>query len=162
MVDSTILMVTGDNTFLTLLRKQLHDQGGNGNHMIVAGTMDEACSLLAEARPRLIVVHWAGQGARYEELDRLLWMTTVLARRVPVLVIADRYRTDQATTLYRMGVKEYISRTHHLRQFGRILSAYLPAPPGSGSQPAVSPDQAEAHVKSWSGSAAKAVAAQVV
>jgi hypothetical protein len=45
-------------------------------------------------------------------------------------VIADRYLIEQATTLYRMGVSEYISRTHHLDQVGDILEAYLrPTPP---------------------------------
>ena len=65
--------------------------------------------------------------AHYEQLDRLLWTTSVLITATPVLVIAERYRTDQATMMYRMGVSEYISRTHHLDQLGRVLSAYLPA-----------------------------------
>src|SRR5580693_9687615 len=98
MVDCTILTITSDERFLGLLRKELHDQVGGGNPMIVASTIDEACSLLPMAHPRLIVVHWNRQGGRSEELNRLLWATTVLARAVPVLVIADRYRVDQATT----------------------------------------------------------------
>jgi hypothetical protein len=101
MVAGTILTITGDDQFLGLLRQQLHDQSGGGSRMVVAGTTDEACSLLAMACPRLIVVHWNGH-SHYEELNRLLWATTVVAHRVPVLVIADRYRIDQATTLYRM------------------------------------------------------------
>ena len=43
----------------------------------------------------------------------------------PVVVIAERYRIDQATTLYRMGVSEYISRKHHLDQLPEVLGAYL-------------------------------------
>ena len=42
---------------------------------------------------------------------------------------ADRYRTDQATMMYRMGVSEYISRSHHLDQLGPVFSAYLPLAP---------------------------------
>ena len=97
--------------------------------MIVAGTIDEACSLLKTARPRLVVVHWARDSGSYEQLDRLLWTTTVQARRIPVLVIAERYRTDQATMMYRMGVSEYISRSHHLDQLGPVFSPYLPFAP---------------------------------
>jgi len=122
---STILTVTSDETFLGLLRQQLRDQEGRRGRMIVAGSMDEASSLLATACARLIVVHWTGDSASYEQLDRLLWATSVLARRTPVLVIAERYRTDQATMMYRMGVSEYISRTHHLDQLARVFAAYL-------------------------------------
>ena len=116
----------GTTNSSSLFRRQLHDQVGGGSRMIVAGTIDEACSLLKTARPRLVVVHWTRDSGRYEQLDRLLWTTTVQARRIPVLVIAERYRTDQATMMYRMGVSEYISRTHHLDQLGPVLSAYLP------------------------------------
>jgi response regulator of citrate/malate metabolism len=126
MQDLTILTITSNDNFLSLFRRQLHDQLGSGSRMIVAGTIDEACSLLKTMRPRLIVVHWTRDSGRYEQLDRLLWTTTVQARRVPVVVIAERYRTYQATMMYRLGVSEYISRTHHLDQIGPVLSAYLP------------------------------------
>src|ERR1700722_10843521 len=125
MYDLTILTITHDDNFLDLFRRQIRDQVAVGSPMIVAGTIDEACSLLKTARPRLIVMHWARDSGSYEQLDRLLWTTTVVARRVPVLVIAERYRTDQATMMYRMGVSEYISRSHHLDQLGEVLGAYL-------------------------------------
>ena len=126
MHDMTILTVTNDHKFLDLFRGCLHKQVAAGSRMIVAGTIDEACSLLKTVRPRLVVVHWARDTGTYEQLDRLLWTTTVQARRIPVLVIAERYRTDQATMMYRMGVSDYISRSHHLDQLGPVFSAYLP------------------------------------
>jgi DNA-binding NarL/FixJ family response regulator len=138
MTDSTILTVTGDEKFLTVLRNQIHEQFPGSTRMILAGTIEEACSLLPMAHPRLIVVHWSRHGSQLEDLNRLLWATTVLARQVPVVVIADRYRIDQATTLYRMGVREYISRTHHVDQFGRILDSYLRPSPTPGPLPVAS------------------------
>ncbi|HZW29696.1 MAG TPA: hypothetical protein VFF52_03260 [Isosphaeraceae bacterium] len=161
MVDSTILTITGDDQFLGLFRRQIHEQNGAGSRMIVAGTIDEACSLLSTARPRLIVVHWNRHGGRYEELNRLLWVTTVLARRVPVLVIADRYRVDQATTLYRMGVTDYLSRTHHQDQFGRILGTYLRSTPAARPSPAPPSEEPVPPIKVWS-AASRRVAAHVV
>jgi DNA-binding NtrC family response regulator len=150
MADCTILTITSDEQFLKLLRKELHDQVGTQNPMIVASSIDEACSLLPMAHPRLIVVHWNRQGGRSEELNRLLWATTVLARGVPVLVIADRYRVDQATTFYRMGVSDYISRTHHEEQFGRILDTYLRRRPASNSPEVETPVDPTQSVKAWS------------
>ena len=161
MMDSTILTVTGDEPFLELLRTQLHDQLPGTTRMIVAGTIDEACSLLPMSHPRLIVVHWSRHGNRLEDLNRLLWANSVLAHQVPVLIIADRYRTDQATTLYRMGISEYMSRTHHTAQFGRILNTYLhPTPASTRSTRGPAADAAQAS-KPWS-AAARSVSAQVV
>lgn len=161
MTDCTILTITCDERFFTALHNQLHDQFPGSTRMIVAGTIEEACSLLPMAHPRLIVVHWSRHGSRLEELNRLLWATTVLARQVPVLVIADRYRIDQATTLYRMGVREYISRTHHADQFGRILNSYLRLSPASGPRTAASADDPTQASKPWSSTTRK-VTAQVV
>jgi DNA-binding NarL/FixJ family response regulator len=159
MHDLTILTITNDKKFLDLFRKQLHDQVAGGSRMIVADTIDEGCSLLQTARPRLVVMHWGRDSGNYAQLDRLLWMTTVQARRIPVLVIADRYRTDQATMMYRMGVSEYISRSHHLDQLGPVFSAYLPLEPIAAD--AVVSDQTG---KKWSSSnnKAEAIANQAV
>jgi DNA-binding NarL/FixJ family response regulator len=164
MADMTILTITADEKFLDVLRDQLHQRNEGASRMIVAGTIEEACSLLPMANPRLIVVHWTYHGSHLEELNRLLWATSVLARRVPVLVIADQYRTEQATTLYRMGVTEYVSRTHHVGQFGRILDAYLPKAPASRSRRVVAASEVEASpsIKPWSTQAMSGVTAQVV
>jgi DNA-binding NarL/FixJ family response regulator len=161
MTDTTILTVTGDEKFLDVLRNQLHDQFPGSTRMIVAGTIDEACSLLPMAHPKLIVVHWSRHGSHLEDLNRLLWATTVLARQVKVLVIADRYRIDQATTLYRMGVSEYISRTHHADQFGRVLDSYLRHVPAAVTQTSAPAEDSAQSSKPWS-STAQSITAQVV
>jgi response regulator of citrate/malate metabolism len=149
MPDLTILTVTNDPKFLSLFRGRFHDQVAGVSRMIVAGTVDEACELLHTVRPRLIVVHWTRNGGQYEQLDQLLWTSSVQARQIPVLVIAERYRTDQATMMYRMGVSEYISRTHHLDQLGCVFSAYLPAPAVPSPAPAEVAGQSG---KAWSSS----------
>jgi len=137
-----VLAVTNDSTFPGLLRSKLGDQHGR---IVVAPSLDEACTLLKTARPRLIVVHLAGEGGRYEQFDRLLWAISVLSRPTPVLVIAERYLTEQATTLYRMGVAEYISRTHHLDQLADVLAVYVrPAP-----QKAAAPTTPGVTAKGW-------------
>jgi DNA-binding NtrC family response regulator len=145
MTAGTIITITGDEQLIGLLQKGLHDQNG-GSRMFVAATIEEACTLLPMAQPRLVVVHWTRHGSHYEELNRILWATTLLSRRVPVLIIADRYRIDQATTLYRMGVTEYISRTHHQDQIGRILDSYLHPASSSKTHKATTSDES---VKSW-------------
>jgi DNA-binding NarL/FixJ family response regulator len=157
MRELTILTITQDNEFLSVLRHRIHDQLGSGSRMIVTGTTDEACALLSTVRPQLVVVHWTGDSKRYEQLDRLLWTTTVLARRVPVLVIAERYRTDQATMMYRLGVAEYISRTHHLDHLGPVFATHLrlPLPVAqrvASTEPAGQPGKAWSTAKNKGGS----------
>jgi DNA-binding NarL/FixJ family response regulator len=125
MPSTPVLTVTNDDTFLSLLRAKLRDHLGPKGRIMVAATVDEASPLLKTARPRLIVVHLASDSGRYEQLDRLLWATSLLSRPTPIVVIAERYRTDQATMMYRMGVAEYVSRTHHLDQLEGVLGAYL-------------------------------------
>jgi DNA-binding NarL/FixJ family response regulator len=125
-----VLTVTNDDTFLGMLKSKLREQLNERGRIAAAPSIDEAYSLMKTARPRLIVVHLGGDGGQYEQFDRLLWATSVLSRPTPIVVIAERYLIEQATTLYRMGVSEYISRTHHLDQVADILEAYLrPATP---------------------------------
>jgi DNA-binding NarL/FixJ family response regulator len=155
-----ILTVTNDETFLGMLRSKLRDPLGPRGRLVVAPTLDEACALLKSARPRLIVVHLAGDGGHYDQFHGLLWATSVQSRPTPIVVIAERYLTEQATTLYRMGVSEYISRTHHQDQLGEVLAAYvrpvtIKAPAPSSSEPATANGWRSNHT-------AASVAAQVV
>lgn len=64
MFDCNLMAIATDDRFLQLLRWQLQDHE-DGASLIVAGTFDAACALLAKVRPRLIVVHW-GRGGPYE------------------------------------------------------------------------------------------------
>jgi DNA-binding NarL/FixJ family response regulator len=108
-----------------MLRSKLREQLNERGRIAATTSLDEACSITQKVRPRLIIVHLGGDGGQYEQFDRLLWATSVFSRSTPIVVIAERYLIDQATTLYRMGVAEYISRTHHLDQLGDILEAYV-------------------------------------
>ena len=125
MSSTPILAVTSDKTLLGLLRSTVRNKLGQKGRLVVAGSVEEACPLLKTARPQLIVVHLTGEKGRYEQLDRLLWATSVVSRPTPIVVIAERYRIDQATMMYRMGVSEYISRKHHLDQLSGVLGSYL-------------------------------------
>jgi DNA-binding NtrC family response regulator len=125
MSTTPILAVTNDESLLGLIRSTVREQCGQTGRIVVAPSVAEACPLLKTARPRLIVVHLTGDAGRYEQLDQLLWATSVVSRPTPVVVIAERYRIDQATVMYRMGVSEYISRKHHLDQLAEVLGAYL-------------------------------------
>jgi DNA-binding NarL/FixJ family response regulator len=158
MSPTRILAVTNDETFLTLLRTKLRDHLGPKGRMMVAASVDEACPLLKTAYASLIVVHLAGDSGRYEQVDRLLWATSVLRRPTPVVVIAERYRTDQATMMYRMGVSEYISRTHHLDQLGEVLGAYF----RPVTLAAVSAAEGDASAKVWRANQQPSRTAQVV
>ncbi len=120
-----ILAITNDEALLGALRSTIRDELGQKGRIVVAASVGEACPLLKTARPRLIVVHLTGESARYEQLDQLLWATSVVSRPTPIVVVAERYRIDQATMMYRMGVSEYISRKHHLDGLADVLGAYL-------------------------------------
>ncbi len=130
MLDSTSLIVTTDRSLVALLRKQLQRQKVPESRMIVSESADEACSLLQTVRTRLVVVHLEPERLGYEEVNHILWVASTLARRVPVLVVSEKYLLEQATMLYRMGVSDYVSRSHHLDQLGALVASYLPHAPG--------------------------------
>jgi response regulator of citrate/malate metabolism len=122
MLTPTLLTIASDDQLIQILRWQLQDHEEGTSRMTVVRSIDEACSLIPRVRPTLVVVHWS-RGVRYDEVNQLLW--TALAHPIPVLVIADWYRVEQATRLYRMGVTDYIIRSHHQPHFGCVLDAYL-------------------------------------
>jgi DNA-binding NtrC family response regulator len=125
MLDSTSLIMTSDRTLVKLLREQVRSEKIAGFRLIVGDSADEACSLLQSVRIKLVLVQLEAEHIGYDEVDHLLWVASTLRQRIPIVVMAERYIVEQATTFYRMGVNEYISRSHHLDQLGAIVAAYL-------------------------------------
>jgi DNA-binding NtrC family response regulator len=136
MLDSITLVVTRDRSLVAVLREQVRSQKVVGSRIIVCASADEACSLLQSVQVRLVLVHLEPEYVGYDEVDHILWVLSTLSRRIPLVVVAERYLVEQATTFYHMGVSEYVSRSHHLDQLGALAAAYLPhrpaAPSGSG------------------------------
>ena len=120
-----ILAVTNDETFLALLRSKLRDQLGQKGRIAAAPSRRRSMSALEDSASPAYRGSPGGRQRAVRAARPLLWATSVLSRPTPVVVIAERYLIDQATMMYRMGVSEYISRTHHLDQLGEVLGAYL-------------------------------------
>ncbi len=95
MVNSTILMITGDPALLESVRHDLKALGG-ASRIDLVGSVKEACELLDKVQPRLIIADWKRKHNGFDAMDRLLWATSKLVRHTPVVVIADRYQDDQA------------------------------------------------------------------
>jgi DNA-binding response OmpR family regulator len=125
MVNSTVLIVTGDALLVDAVRRELKDLGLGGSRIDVAASIENACESLKTLRPRLILLDWPRKRPGYESIDRLLWSASKLPHGAPIVMVAARYDVEQATVCYRMGVADYISRADHLDQLAAILSAYL-------------------------------------
>jgi DNA-binding response OmpR family regulator len=143
MLDSTSLIVTRDRPLVKQLREQLRGQRVAGSQMIVSDNVEEACSLLLTVRVRLAVVHLQLGHLGIEEIDTILWIASTLPWRVPLLVVTEEYLVEQAATLFRMGVSDYVSRKDHFDQLGALLASYLPhaAPAGLGTERAIVADR---------------------
>jgi len=144
------------------LREQLRSQKVAGSRIIVSASADEACSLLQTVRLRLVLVHLEPEHLGYDEVDHVLWVLSTLPRQTPLLVISERYLTEQATTFYQMGVSDYVSRSHHLDQFGALVAAFLPRRPAVTSEsatdvPAEKPARVAASAKASAAIPARAV-----
>ena len=123
MCDFTVLAMTAGVDWLEPVRHDLHELGGT--RVIVTGSMEEACELLEMANARLILLNWDSDRADYEQIGNLLWTNSTLASPAMVLVIADEYRAEQAVTLFRMGVDEYVGRSDHAEKLQGVLGQLL-------------------------------------
>jgi DNA-binding NarL/FixJ family response regulator len=120
----TILTVTKDADWLIGMRPALHAAGRG--RLVVAESVEEADRLLEFAKPRLIVVDWGNACCPTEELASLLWRNSIQPRPASVMIVADEYRVDEATQLFRLGVDEYVSASDHGERLGTILATHAP------------------------------------
>jgi DNA-binding NtrC family response regulator len=162
MLDSTSLIVTTDRSLVTVLRDQIRSQKVAGSRMVVCDNAVEACSLLQSVRVRLVLMHLQPEHLGYDEVDHILWVASMLRRRTHVLVVAERYVVEQATVLYRMGVTDYVSRSHHLDQLGAVVASYLPHLPAAAHGSPEEPQPARPAKAAAAGKTSAAVRARAV
>lgn len=137
---TTILTVTNDVGWLAELRPALHSAGRG--RLVVARSVEEAARLVGVATPRLIVIRDGESGPTREQLAALLWANSILEHPAAVAVVAEGYDADRATSLYQLGVDEYLSIAEHADRAEEILlelSRSRPAPRAYVGVPISSP-----------------------
>ena len=73
------------------------------------GSHDEAAQRVARKDVALVLSH-LNPTSNVAELTRLLGTIVATGQRVPVVVLSDEYHAEQALTLLRLGVAEYLNR----------------------------------------------------
>ncbi len=81
---------------------------------------EEACERVAEKDVALILSH-LNPSSNVAELTRLLGTIEATGQKIPVVVLSDEYHAEQALTLLRLGVAEYLSRPLDLGRLGYLI-----------------------------------------
>jgi DNA-binding NarL/FixJ family response regulator len=123
MIGVTILAVTDNPRWLEFFWDEARSV--QGTRLVVTGSMEEACDLLKHTDARLIVVDWQDTTVSSEQMDHLLWANTIVAHPATVLVVEERYDRDRASSLFQMGVDDYISLSEHSDRLPMILAGML-------------------------------------
>jgi hypothetical protein len=123
MIGVTILAVTDNSSWLEFFWEEARLI--QGTRLVATGSMEEACGLLRHADARLIVVDWQDATVSSEQMDQLLWSNSILAHPASVLVVEDSYRGDHASSLFHMGVDDYIGLSEHSDRLRMILARLL-------------------------------------
>jgi DNA-binding NarL/FixJ family response regulator len=129
---STLIVSAGDRS-LVRLRTALVGLGGT--RFVVTASLQEACDLMEIVGPRVVIVHCDAGSQSEEQVDLLLWMNTRLRRPARVVFVDERYSDDQARSLFRLGVDDYLSDPDHSDHYASILGRLLgriPAQHGFG------------------------------
>jgi DNA-binding NarL/FixJ family response regulator len=123
MSDPTILAMAGSEGWLARLQFSLG--AVRSVRIIVTQSMSEASELLPSALVDLIVVDWLAPAATYDQMDELLWANSTLPHPAPVLVTSETYEPEQASTLFQMGVDEYIDFAEQREKLPWVLCQLL-------------------------------------
>jgi DNA-binding NarL/FixJ family response regulator len=123
MIGVTILAVTENPSWLEFFWDEARSV--QGTRLVVTGSMEEACDLLKHTDARLIVVDWQDTANSSELMDQLLWANSIVAHPATVLVVEETYDRDHASSLFQIGVDDYIGLSEHSDRLRMILAGML-------------------------------------
>jgi hypothetical protein len=125
-----VLLISEDGTLVEEVRGAL--DGLPAVHPMAVVTTVDAVSAKTLDGVKLVVVHVGKGNNPTGPVGRLLWMSSMMRRPIPVLALVDVYKPRQALAFFRMGVADVLSRSHHLDQLGVLMIApsLQPSPDG--------------------------------
>jgi len=134
-----VLFIGRDLELAEDVRASLADSAGRLSLAVLASAEEVEADTLGEFG--LVLAH-IDERAALEPMARLLWLSSTLRRPIPVLTLADVFDADRDASLYRMGVADALSRSHHLDRIGGLIETLCVK--RGGGQWVLEPVEAEA------------------
>ena len=118
MFNATVLMISRDRSLNRSVSRGINAL--QGFELRIVEGLDQIGTSIKEKGLDLVMVHLDGSMG-YAQVARVLWMSSILPRPVPVLAVTERYRIQEALAMFRMGVADYVSRADHLDKLGALI-----------------------------------------
>jgi len=115
---ATMLLVSQDSGLPRVVQEVI--SGIQGLKFEFVKDHEEAAERVASRSVGLVMSHLTST-CNVAGLTRLLGTISATAQKVPVLVLSDEYHAEQALTLLRLGVADYLSRPLDLGRLGYLL-----------------------------------------
>jgi DNA-binding response OmpR family regulator len=129
MFSSTVLLIARDPAIAEFVREEAETIEGIATRWVAE--IDEVCSQPLGENVRLVVLAFDGT-IDEDEVARLLWVTSAAARHeVPLVVLSESYNVEEALTLFRLGVTDYISladQSDSISSLVQALALRIPLP----------------------------------
>jgi DNA-binding NtrC family response regulator len=106
MLESTILVISDESTLIEPLDKIVRSV--ERLKMVVVPGIDGAYAFDVWEQVALVLIHQRRRGPA-AEVSRLLQMISASRRAIAILVVGDHYDSDQALSLLRLGVADYLN-----------------------------------------------------
>ncbi len=81
---------------------------------------EEACARVESGGVALVISH-LGRRSPVAGLTRLLGVIITSGQKIPAIVLTDEYQAEQALSLHRIGVLEYLNRPLDLRRLSYLM-----------------------------------------
>lgn len=120
MTENQVLMISKDTRLVKKVREDLDVLGGPG--LRVVDGIDRAFSEAIEGDYCLVVAH-LDEGISRAQFRRMLGEVGSLSSSVSFLALSETYLPDEASTLFRLGIADYLSREEHLEKIATIINA---------------------------------------
>lgn len=120
MVTNQVLMISRDASLAGKVREELDSLGGL-NLRVVDG-VDKAFSEAIEGEQDLILAH-LDAGIDRAQLGWMIGEVGIRSLPVPFVALSETYRADEAISLFRMGVADYLSRADHLDKIATVINS---------------------------------------